>query len=266
MSILEILFPGASKNLSLISALARTHINIRYRKSFAGFLWVVLNPLLLFAIQGYIFKNVLKIQLDNYLLFLASGLIPWCTLVISVESGIPLYYNARELLKNYAVNPLVLVSAHIVDSFIAITATFIVVIFILYFFSDFSLVRFALAFPIAYFIFFLGIWHIVAILTLINVFLRDTRFVVSFIHQFIFFLTPILYPASLLPYPLNLISIYSPYYLLIAPIRSALYVDHSVLGNSFASTIVSALLFILFLRLVLTVLTKKLNSSLYLNL
>jgi ABC-type polysaccharide/polyol phosphate export permease len=49
MSILEILFPGSSKkNRPLILALALAQINIRYRKSIAGFLWVVLNPLLLF--------------------------------------------------------------------------------------------------------------------------------------------------------------------------------------------------------------------------
>jgi ABC-type polysaccharide/polyol phosphate export permease len=101
---------------------------------------------------------------------------------------------------------------------------------------------------------------------LVNVFLRDTRFVASFIHQLLFFLTPILYPASLLPSPLDVISQYSPYYLLIAPIRSSLYIDSTGIQTSFYANVAMACALLIFLKIILHELTRRLHATLYFKL
>ena len=49
----------------------------KYKKSFFGVLWSFINPLLQLLVYALVFPFILKIQEDNYVMFLFSALIPW---------------------------------------------------------------------------------------------------------------------------------------------------------------------------------------------
>ena len=71
----------------------------RYRKTFAGFLWVVLNPLMMFGVQSLVFKTFMKIQVPDYHLFLLGGLLPWIFFSSTIQMGTPIFVTQSHLLR-----------------------------------------------------------------------------------------------------------------------------------------------------------------------
>lgn len=52
-------------------------IRVRYKFAVLGFLWVVLNPILQMIVIGLIFRFFIPVRVNNYYLFLFSGLLLW---------------------------------------------------------------------------------------------------------------------------------------------------------------------------------------------
>src|SRR5262252_9698054 len=69
----------ALENRALIAALARRELAARYRGGALGFLWSLLNPLLLLAVYATVFRFVFAPRADvrPYALFLFGGVLVW---------------------------------------------------------------------------------------------------------------------------------------------------------------------------------------------
>ena len=61
----------------LVQVLISKELKVRYKNTVLGYLWSVANPIA-FALTFFIaFKNTLKIDIENYILYLLVGLFPW---------------------------------------------------------------------------------------------------------------------------------------------------------------------------------------------
>ncbi len=76
-------FASPWKNRRLISSLVRRDILARYRGSFAGAFWTLLNPLLLMSTYFFVFGVVLRTRFgadssgSGYVLYFLAGMLPW---------------------------------------------------------------------------------------------------------------------------------------------------------------------------------------------
>ena len=61
----------------VLLALVWREVKARYRGSFLGFLWTLLNPLMFMAIYSLVFTVYLRIEMASYPVFLFTGLLPW---------------------------------------------------------------------------------------------------------------------------------------------------------------------------------------------
>ena len=52
-------------------------LKLRYQASVLGFLWSMLNPLLMLGLYTVVFSEIMRVQMENYTFFLFSGLMPW---------------------------------------------------------------------------------------------------------------------------------------------------------------------------------------------
>jgi ABC-2 type transport system permease protein/lipopolysaccharide transport system permease protein len=59
----------------VIRNMVEQELKVRYQRSFLGFMWTLLNPLLMLATLGFVFSHLLK-NVDNYTLFLFAGMVP----------------------------------------------------------------------------------------------------------------------------------------------------------------------------------------------
>ena len=64
-------------NKELIWALALKELRVRYKRSVLGFVWALLNPLLMMLVLTVVFGSLLRISLPHYSIFLLSMLLPW---------------------------------------------------------------------------------------------------------------------------------------------------------------------------------------------
>ncbi|MEK6579635.1 MAG: ABC transporter permease [Bdellovibrionota bacterium] len=208
-------------DFQLIRDLTRAQMTIRYRGTVAGFFWVILNPILMYTVQAFIFKYFLKVSVPHYPLFLLSGLLPWIFLTSSLDTGIPVLQNSKELLCNFKLSPEILICASVLDNGINFFSAFVLVLIPMFFFVDIQGLGLLLL-PFALFQFVIGTASLVWLLSVMNVFYRDIRFVTQFGCNILYFMTPIFYPIEMIPAQYRWFAHLNPIYRMIAPVRDCL--------------------------------------------
>lgn len=202
-----------------IIELTTASVKARYRRTFAGFLWVLANPILQFGVQSLVFKTFLKLTLPNYYLFLLGGLLPWIFITTTLGMGTPIFVSHSHLLRSFKISPIVILASQILDNFINFMASIALILVPIYLFSDGPLLN-LLALPLAIAPLVFSVTSITLILATLNVFYRDVNFVIGFILSLLFFLTPVFYPRDYVPENLQWIIHFNPFVYLIEPFRS----------------------------------------------
>lgn len=205
-------------DLRLLYVLTLSNLKSRYRNTFYGFLWVILNPILIFAVQAYAFKIIFKIHFVNYTTFLLSGLLPWLFIVQSVEMCTNLFVSYANFIRNLPVGPLVLLFTQILDNFINFLFSFLILI-VIFFFHEPEKFKVLFIMPLPIISLALLIGSICLIFASVNVMLRDLRFVTSFVFSLLFYLTPIFYPPQFIPEQFKILSDINPFYYVIKPFQ-----------------------------------------------
>jgi lipopolysaccharide transport system permease protein len=233
-------------DLRLLYVLTLANLKSRYRNTFYGFLWVILNPILIFAVQAYAFKIIFKIHYINYTTFLLSGLLPWLFIVQSVEMCTNLFVNYASFIRNLPVGPLVLLFTQVLDNFINFLFSFLILIFI-FFFNEPEKYKILLVMPLPILSLAILIGSICLIFASVNVMLRDLRFVTSFLFSLLFYLTPIFYPPQFIPAEFKILVDINPFYYVIKPFQMLTMQGMNVeffgaLGASYLVTILFVIL------------------------
>jgi ABC-type polysaccharide/polyol phosphate export permease len=205
-----------------IRALTVANLKSRYRKTIAGFLWVILNPLIMYGVQALVFMRFLRIQVPHYAVFLVAGLIPWVFIHQTLEMCTSIFVANGRMLKSFQVDPLVYLISQVADNLLNFLAAYLLVLIPLWGFGgrDFSVL---LLLPLPITLLVAGVAGMSWLLATWQVFLRDTRFVVTFTLSISYFLTPIFYPVSYVPPALRIFVEINPFYRLILPFQVLLY-------------------------------------------
>lgn len=182
---------------NVLRQLVRQQLILRYRRTVFGYLWTLLNPLLMMSVTAIVFSTIFKIDLKTYAIFLFAGMIPFTYFSLSVtQSGQSLIGNEGLIKKIYIPKllfPVGISFALLIDSALTAATLFIIILAIG------GKLTFALLFiPIAYILLFFFTFGIALILTISTVYFRDLQHVIGILMQALLFLTPIFYkPESL---------------------------------------------------------------------
>lgn len=202
--------------------LTMSNMRARYRKTLAGFIWVVLNPIIMYSVQSMVFKHLLKIDIPDYSVFLMGGLLPWLFITQTMDMCTPILQMSGELLKSFKLNPSILVWAQLLDNFFNFVFAFFIILIPTWFLSNMGGVGLVFI-PFALINLIIGVGSLVWFLSVFQVFYRDTKFVMQFFTSIMFFLTPIFYPTSRIPEAYQWLIHINPFYCLIEPFRVCLY-------------------------------------------
>lgn len=176
----------------VLRQLVRQQLILRYRRTALGFLWTLINPLLMMSVMALVFATLFKADLKTFTVFLFAGMIPWSFFSsVVTQSGTSFINNEGLIKKIYlpkVIFPLSIASAYLIDSALAFNVLFAIIIII-----GGSLSWAVLFIPIAYLMLFLFALGIGLITSVATVFFRDLQHVILIAMQGLFFLTPILY-------------------------------------------------------------------------
>lgn len=182
---------------NVLSQLVAQQLILRYRRTAVGYLWTLINPLLMMSIMALVFSALFKADLKTFAVFLFGGMIPWnfFNSVVS-QSGASFINNEGLIKKIYlpkAIFPLSIAIALLIDSVFSFLALFAIILAI-----GGSLSWALLFIPVAFLLLFLFAFGAGLIMSIATVFFRDLQHVIVIAMQGLFFLTPILYKPEAL--------------------------------------------------------------------
>ncbi len=182
----------------LLKLLVTRDIKLKYRRSVLGYVWSVLNPLLIMSVMAVVFSTMFKRNIDHFPVYLFCGQLLFNFMNNSTHQAIySITANAALLKKTYVPRYIFTVSkitSGMVDFVFSLGALLIVMLvtgvrFSMYFFL-FPLVVLQL------YIFCVGLG---LFLSQANVFFRDTQYIYNALTTAWMYLTPIFYPMDALP-------------------------------------------------------------------
>lgn len=183
----------------LILNLVNRELQSRYRRTFFGFLWSFLNPMLLMMVYTLVFSLFARIEMENYSSFVFCGLLPWLWFTSSLNDGVNSLINSAQLVtKTYfpvEILPIVSVLTHLVNHIFSLP---ILIIFLLFNKITLGLPLLICLIPLLLlqFLFTQGLVFLVASL---NVYFRDVQHILANLLTLWFFLCPIIYPSTIIP-------------------------------------------------------------------
>lgn len=187
------------RNRQLIWALALKELKLRYKRSLLGFLWALLNPMLLMVVLAVVFSTVMPINIPHYAIFLLSVLLPWTFFAQSLSYAAESIVGNGDLIKKVAVTKTVFPIAAVVSNMINLLLSMIpLVLIVLVMRHPFYWTWFFLPVPLlALTIFTLGATFFFATA---NVYYRDVAHIIQVLLNVLFYLTPIIYAIDSIPH------------------------------------------------------------------
>src|SRR6266511_645140 len=184
----------------LLYVLTMRDIKVRYKQTVLGFAWAIIQPVMMMMVFSIFFGGLAKMPSDGfpYPIFVYAALLPWTFFANSItNSANSLVGSANLVSKVYfprLIIPLSSVGSGLVD--FAIAGGILLLLMVYYGVSWTSNLLMAPILVAAAALTALGVGTFLAAL---NVAYRDFRYVVPFLVQFWMFVTPVVYPASLVP-------------------------------------------------------------------
>jgi ABC-type polysaccharide/polyol phosphate export permease len=185
-------------NRELIWALAMKELNVRYKRSALGFLWALLNPLLMMIIYTMVFSSIMQAAIPHYSIFLISALLPWTFFSQSLSYAVESIVGNGDLLKKVYVTKSVFPVAAVLSNVINFLLSMIPLLLLLVVFRfPFHWTWFYFVVPFTSLVLFtLGCSFLFA---LANVFFRDMAHILQVILQAWFFCCPVVYSLDIVP-------------------------------------------------------------------
>lgn len=214
-------------NKELIFSLISKEFKIRYKKSLLGFLWTFLYPLMMILVFLLVFTKLFKYDLPYYPSYLLIGLIVWNYFSETSIKIIPLFVEQANIYTKMPVNKIIFIFSSVLFGTIDFLLKFLILLILLIFLKFYldwpSLLTinwtFIFIIP-AIIIEFILVAGVSFILSILYVYLRDLVHIWGVIVQLGFFLTPIFYPASLIPY--QFVLVLNPLYHIMTVFRDVL--------------------------------------------
>ena len=193
------LLQDAYRNRELIWALALKELKLRYKRSLLGFLWALLNPLLLMVVLAVVFSTVMPINIPHYAIFLLSVLLPWTFFAQCLSYAAESIVGNGDLIKKVAVTKAVFPLAAVVSNMINLLLSLIpLVLIVAVMRHPFYWTWFFLPVPLlALTLFTLGATFFFATA---NVYYRDVAHIIQVLLNVLFYLTPIIYAIDAIPH------------------------------------------------------------------
>jgi len=182
----------------LIWALALKELKVRYKRSVLGFLWALLNPMLLMLVLTVVFSSVLKMNIPHYAIFLLSMILPWTFFSQSLAYAAESVVGNGDLLKKIRVAKVVFPLAAVASNMINLLLSLIpLILIVLVMGHPFYVTWLYLPVPLlALTIFTIGATFFFAAA---NVYYRDVAHILQVVLQVWFYITPILYSIDFFP-------------------------------------------------------------------
>lgn len=208
----------------LLFILAWRDIKVRYKQTVLGATWAIIQPLLNMLIFTFLFHKLANMPSDSlpYPLFVLAGLLPWTFFASAVGTSAQSLVGSAHLITRVYFPRLIVVLSSIVSGLLDFAIMFVLMFGVMFYYharTGWTLLLLPLLVLITSFTAF-GIGTGIAALTVAY---RDFRYVVPFAVQIWMFVTPVVFPISVIPHRWRWVVNVNPMAGIIEAYRSSLF-------------------------------------------
>lgn len=182
----------------VLALLVRRDLRLRYAGAWLGYVWAILDPLLMALVYAFVFGTLIgarEIGEQPYVLYLIIGVLSWNWLSTAVTEGCRSLTGEAKIVRSANVPRQVWVARTVTSKMLEfVFALPIVVGFALYYQHGVNLRL--LLFPVAMLLQFAMCLGIALVLAPLNVLANDVQRVVKIVLRMGFYLTPVLYSIN----------------------------------------------------------------------
>ena len=183
----------------LTVVLTKKEIKIRYKSSFLGYLWSILNPLSFALVLCLAFQMVFRIGIDNYPLFLICGLFPWQWFANSATMSTEIFLGNSSLIKKTIFPKCTMVVAMVLQDMFHFALSLPVIAAFGFYYHVFPKPAWLYGIPLLLLIQLAMTYGVALFLASVNLFFRDMGRLVGTLVMLAFYCTPIVYSEAMVP-------------------------------------------------------------------
>jgi ABC-type polysaccharide/polyol phosphate export permease len=219
----------------LFQNLTVRNLKIKYQRSILGFVWTLLNPLLLVGVLAVVFGRVVRVPMEHYVAFLLSSYFVWNFFMQTISGATYMFTEHTAMVRSVAFPKEVLVLAGVGSR-------------LMEFFIEMALVLAGLAVihhhgvPAAWvwlpWLFLLQTFLALGLaypLATLSVFYQDIEHLLPVLLTALFYVSPVFYPASLVPEDLRPYYMANPLAQLLTAYRTVAYDGHHLAWSQVAA-------------------------------
>ena len=190
-------FSDMKKFMPLLKNLVSKDFKIKYRRSVLGVAWSVLNPLFTMLVITTVFGKLLKIQVDNFATYYIIGYAMWNFFSEATSNSLGSILSSAPLIKKVYIPKYIFPLEKCLFSLVNFFFTLVAVVIVMLFQGVVPSVT-AVLFPIPVFYCFVFVCGASLFLSAATVYFRDVQHLYGIFLTALMYLTPIIYPLSLL--------------------------------------------------------------------
>jgi ABC-2 type transport system permease protein len=241
----------------MIIELVRRDLRGRYKGAVLGFLWTFINPLMQLLVYTAVFSLFLRSDIQQYYIFLFVALVPWIFFSSSLTGGSTVILSQSNLVKKIYFPREVLPITFVTSCFINMLLTYIVIFGVLIVSGYGFSLKAMLFLPLVWIVEYLLALGMTIPFSAVTVYFQDTSHILGIVCMAWQFLTPIMYPASLVPDRLQFLYRMNPMYSIIEMNRDILYYKQIPTVSHLVPSLLVGVFFLIFGELIFVKLQKN---------
>lgn len=179
----------------LLEELVSRDLKIKYRRSFLGYLWSLLNPLMMMAVMSVVFSYMFRFDIPNYPLYLICGQTLWAFFNESTNTAMQSIIYNNALIRKVYIPKYIFPMSRVLSSFVTMSFSLAAILIVMLVTRvPFTWKLVLLPIPLGLLLLFcLGVGMALAA---VAVYFRDILHLYGVLTMAWMYATPIFYPVS----------------------------------------------------------------------
>ena len=238
------------KYFPLIHELVLRDIKVKYRRSFLGYLWSLLNPLLMMLVMTAVLSHIFRFDIENYPLYLITGQTLWSFFNESTNMAMYSIIQNAPLLKKVYIPKFIFPLSRVISSFVTMLFSLVAIVLVMLFTRS-PIYWTLLLFFVPLLLLLLFCVGMGMILSSLSVYFRDITHLYGVLCLAWMYATPIFYPLEQLSDKMQYLMHFNPMFQYIDCFRSLVLYGQLPSGTtllacflaSFGSLVIGLLVF-----------------------